>query len=219
MAESIASLIGQSEFFKGISQDACARLAKVCHRRRLRKRDTLFLEGSTGGTVFILEDGCLQLTKTAASGDEVVIKTVRPGELFGEVVLFEQDDYPVTATAVISSSVLGMSRIDIQALLGQAGFRREFIASLMRRQRYLAGRVRYLASYDVEERFLLFLRDHYGRVNEIEPDISKRDMAAAIGATPETFSRLIRRLSGDGTITWQGGSLALDPRAWERLPE
>ena len=42
----------------------------------------------------------MQLFKTSADGKEVVIKLVRAGEIFGEVVLFEQDRFPVSACAL-----------------------------------------------------------------------------------------------------------------------
>lgn len=44
-------------------------------------------------------------------------------------------------------------------------------------------------------------------LRSIELDISKKDFAAAISTTPESLSRLITRLSGDGAIEWKGRTL------------
>ena len=82
---------------------------------------------------------------------------------------------------------------------------------LMRKQRYLADRIRQLSTANVEERFFNFLRDQYGADEEIEVAISKKQIAAAIGVTPETFSRLIRKLTREKKLSWTGKRLRLEP--------
>ncbi len=196
--------IRKASFFAGLSDRQCSDLSRITCRRTLGKRETLFLEETTGSSIFLLDSGCVQLSKVSQGGDDIVIRTVKPGEVFAEVILFERPSYPVTAVAVAPSEVLAFDRRDIRHLLRNAEFRDAFISSLMRKQRYLAERVRYLTSYDVEQRFFLFLREHYGESQRITVEISKKDIAAAIGATPETFSRLIKRLKDQGAIVWQG---------------
>ena len=62
--------------------------------------------------------------------------------------------------------------------------------------------------------FFLFLRDHYGAVAAITPSLSKKDIAAAIGATPESLSRLILRLQKRKVIDWKGKELKIAPGFW-----
>jgi CRP/FNR family transcriptional regulator len=50
----------------------------------------LFLEGETGSTKYLMAQGAVQLFKMSTEGKEVVIKLLRPGEIFGEVVLFQR---------------------------------------------------------------------------------------------------------------------------------
>ena len=69
-----------------------------------------------------------------------------------------------------------------------------------------------MTSQDVEERFFLFLREQYGDAREIDVAISKKEFAAAIGTTPETFSRLIRRLTKERKLSWRGKNLTLHTR-------
>ena len=84
-------------------------------------------------------------------------------------------------------------------------------------QRYLAERVRYLTSCDVEQRFAIFLRDQHGMKPVITPGIPKKDIASAIGATPETFSRLMQRLSAEGLVRWEGRALHVAEAFWQRV--
>ena len=167
--------------------------------------------------MYILAEGGVQLYKTAPEGREIVIKTVRPGEIFGEVVLFEQGEYPVTAVALEKSLLLRLPRQQIDCLLAADGFRRDFIGMLMRKQRYLADRILYLTGHDVEERFFYFLDEQFGRSELYRISLSKKDIAAAIGTIPETFSRLLLRLKKERTISWNGETLRLAEGFWDRF--
>jgi len=213
----IIRLLQTAPFFGGLSEAACARLAGVCRTRELSRRETLFHEGMRGESVFLLAGGAVTLEKTTADGTVVVVKTVRPGEIFAEVILFEENRYPVSARALQDSEVLAIPRSGLLQLLADPGFRDEFIVMLMRKQRYLAERVRYLTAYDVEERFLRFLMEHHGHATRLRPGLSKKDIAAAIGATPETFSRLLQRLRKSDKLTWDNDTIVLNAPAEDLL--
>ena len=202
-------LLGQTALFTGLSAESRRALANICRPLEIRKRHVLFSEGEKGDAIYLLVQGNLKLHKSAPDGREIVIKVVQPGELFAEVILFEEARYPVTAVAISNALLLKLLKRDVHQLLKTEDFRSDFIAGLLRKQRYLTERIRQLSSEDVEERFLLFLREHYGERKVIETTISKKEIAAGIGATPETFSRLIRRLTKARKLSWKGKVLRL----------
>jgi len=210
-------LIRNARFFSELSAAACEKLAKLSHRCTIKKRDILFMEGSEGGAVYLLVSGSIQLVKTNMDGKETVIKTVKKGELFAEVILFEKPRCPVTAIARTKAEVIELPRAGFLNLLNEEEFRNDFMAMLMAKQRYLAERIQQLTSMDVEERFTEFLREHYGEKNNITPDLSKKDIASAIGATPETFSRLLQKLEKCGNFKWNGKSISVTAEFWEQF--
>jgi CRP/FNR family transcriptional regulator len=203
--------LSRSTFFKGLPDADCRALADACRRRRFGKRDPLFAEGAAGTAMYLLTDGNVQLFKTNAEGREIVIRTLKPGDVFAEIILQGEGRYPVSAVALGPVEVLEIQRADIRRLLADRTFRDDFIGFLMAKLRYLADRVNYLTSSDVEERFFQFIREQYGEGPDIRIDLSKRDIAAAIGATPETLSRLIQRLTREKRVTWRGRHLRLLP--------
>lgn len=209
--------IQRSSFFKDLSPAACQNLASLSRKIEFRKKDIIFTENTKGSHVYLLSKGAVQLQKTTLDGNEIVIRTIKPDEVFAEVILFEQNRYPVTATAITASSVYSFDKKDILALLANENFRNDFIKSLMQKMRYLTERVRYLTSYDVGQRFFMFLREHYGEQKTITPDLSKKDIAAALGTTPETFSRLTKRLQEDGLITWTGKTINIPDKTWRKF--
>jgi CRP/FNR family transcriptional regulator len=177
--------------------------------RDVARREVLFVEGDQGHSLYLVERGAVQLHKTSPEGSEVVIKVAQAGEVFAEVTLFEEDRFPVTAVALTDSTVVLFPKAGVNRLLEEPGFRRDFMAMLMRKQRYLAARIYDLTSREVEERLLMFLREQLkgGAVGTVT--VSKKDVAAAIGTTPETLSRAIQRLDQAGTLRWKGKAVEL----------
>lgn len=208
-------LIRNARFFSELSEAACEKLARLSHRQTVKKRDILFMEGSKGGAIYLLVSGSIQLVKTNLDGKETVIKTVKQGELFAEVILFEKPRYPVTAIARTEAEVIELPRPGFLKLLDEPEFRNDFMAMLMAKQRYLAERIQQLTSMDVEERFREFLREHYGEKATLTPDLSKKDIASAIGATPETFSRLLQKLEKRGDFSWKSKTIRVAGSFWD----
>lgn len=199
--------LAESSFFKELSRESVKALAAICSVQELKKRSYLFREGEPGRAIFLLRRGAIQLHKTAPDGSEVVIKIVQPSEVFAEVVLFERENYPVTAVALADSDLIVFPRADVHHLLNTEGFRNDFIAMLMRKQRYLAERIVQQQAHDVEGRLLWFLKEQFGSQKTVTLSISKKDIAAAIGTTPETLSRLILKLKKRKLLTWTGKTL------------
>src|SRR5271157_66816 len=137
----IASLLEQSDFFRALSPARRRAVAAICIPKTLRKRELLFREGETGHSMYLMAQGVVQLFKTSADGKEVVIKLVRPGEIFGEVVLFQQDRFPVSACALTAMQVFLLPKRQLDLLLEDGEFRREFIGMLLAKQRYLAEQI------------------------------------------------------------------------------
>jgi len=211
----IKKLLDESELFSGLSQTAAKKIASMGSLHKIPQNKIIFLEGEKGSSFFILAQGSIRLYKSTPDGREITVKLAAPGEIFAEVILFEIDHYPVSATAVTDSMLFSINRESFNALLDNAEFRNEFISVIMKKQRYLAGRILYLTAYDVEERFFRFLIEHYGRKNTYVITISKKDLASAIGTIPETFSRLIRRLTRRGMLRWEGNRLEIPGDFWE----
>jgi CRP-like cAMP-binding protein len=214
--ETVVRHLAASEFFRGIAPRTLERLAGITIPKTLAKNQTLFLEGREGRVMALLVWGAVRLTKSGPEGKEIVIKIVKAGEIFAEVILFEQSAYPVSAVAVEDSLVLLLPKPEMGCLLESASFRNDFIAMLMKKQRYLAERILILSAHDLERRFFGFLRSQQGEKQEYRLSLAKKEIAAALGASPESFSRLLARLKEEGTIDWQKDRLRLPPEFWRQ---
>jgi CRP/FNR family transcriptional regulator len=211
----ISRILEQTRFFEGISQSSREALSKYCLPYERPKHTVLFREGEPGEAMYLLARGRVSLHKLSPEGRETVIKVIKPGEVFAEVILFEQKRYPVTALALTEFLAFKLLRRDLLGLLRQEDFRNDFIAMLLRKQRYLADRIQQLTSQDVEQRLRGFLLEQYGKQEQIHAEINKKQLAAAIDATPETLSRLLQDLKQRKCLTWKQGIISVAQAFWE----
>jgi CRP/FNR family transcriptional regulator len=211
----VSRILDQARFFEGISRESKEALSKFCMPGERSKHSILFRESEPGEAMYMLARGRVSLHKLTAEGREIVIKVIKPGEVFAEAVLFEKKFYPVTAVALTDVLIFKLLRRDLLNLLRQEDFRNDFIAMLLRKQRYLADKIQQLTSQDVEQRLRAFLIEQYGEQEQINAEINKKQLAAAIGATPETLSRLLQGLKRRKVMTWKQGIISIDPKFWD----
>ncbi|NQT24225.1 Crp/Fnr family transcriptional regulator [candidate division KSB1 bacterium] len=197
-------ILMESDLFKSLDPTHRRQVAEICLDHPLKKREILFHEGDKGRAIYLCARGSIQLYKTSPDGQEVVIKVIQPGELFAEVILFEKDRYPVSAMALEAGLVYMLPTVQFDCLLQDPDFRNDFMANLMGKLRYLAEQVQYLTAFDVEARLFRFLKEQSGGMQTFQCNLSKKDVAAAIGATPETLSRLLLRLKKEEKLVWEG---------------
>jgi len=214
--KAIAGILGQAELFRGLRDSERLAVATVSVPRDVARGDYIFHEGQKADAVYVLYSGSVQLVKCGEAGKDVVVRTVKPGEVFAEAVLFERDNYPVSALALKKCTLIKLGRGDFFRLLDSREFRDSFLASLMGRLRYLTNQLFRFSAYDVETRFCLFLSEQYGKKEEYILPISKKDIAAAIGATPETLSRMVLKMKKRG-MAWKGKSIKMKKGFWERM--
>ncbi len=205
----IKSFLRSSGFFRSLPEESLTAVAEICLTKPLPKGSILFLEGDEGQALFICRSGDIRLYKTNPDGRETDIKLIQSGELFGEVILFQQNRYPVSARALNTAVLFMLPRLKFMELLEQERFRNDFIGMLMDKQRYLAERIIYLSCNDVDERLVRFLDEQSLRGNSNLSGLSKKDIAAIIGTTPETLSRTIRRLEENGRLHWDEQKIEL----------
>lgn len=203
-----------SELFSGLSDEHRKDIKEMGIKMNLEKGKILFSEGDVGQSFYALLSGSVKLYRTTEDGREVIVRILTGGEIFGEVILFVNESYPVSSIALEKSIIYSLPKKAFLYLMEQEYFRNEFISVLMRKQRYLSNRIHYLSAYDVEERFFKFLQENYGKKEIYIINLSKKDFASAIGTIPETFSRLIARLKKREIITWEKKILRLRERFW-----
>ncbi len=187
-------------------------LSKITFVSEKQKKDILFLEDEEGDTIYYLISGLIKLSRTNPEGKEAVVHFVHSGEMFAEILFYTEGRYPVTATVLDNAILLGISAGKMARLLEESPrFSMRLIGLLAKRLQYFVTMIEQLVNSDVRQRFisyLVHLSEDRKSTRFLLP-VPKGELAALLGTTPETFSRLLRQLSEDGLIEIHGKEIAL----------
>jgi CRP-like cAMP-binding protein len=159
--------------------------------------------------------GQVKLGFTSPQGVEKVVEIVRPGQSFGEALMFLDAPYIVFAQALADSMLLHVAkRAVLDELARDAGFARRMLSGLSRR---LHGLVRDVEAYTLRsshERVIGYLlaevpEDADGAPVEVHLSAGKSVIASRLNMTPEHFSRILHELGNDGVIEIQGRTVRI----------
>lgn len=178
--------------------------------RRLAAGETLFAAGDETRGFFRVREGHVRLVRFGADGRETALFTAGPGERFAEASLFAER-YHCDAVAVSDAVVACYPKTACLARLEvDATARLELTADLARQVMTLRARLTLRDIRSARERVLAFLVAEAGDDGRtVAFDGSQRDIAIAIGLTPEAFYRTLALLEARGTITRATGRIVL----------
>jgi CRP/FNR family cyclic AMP-dependent transcriptional regulator len=186
--------------------------------RRFRKGMIIFLEGDTGEGFHYVKSGKVKVLRTSDDGREHIIKILGAGEIFAEVLMFNNRPYPATAVAVEPSCIGMIRNIDLEQLvLTNNELALQLIKALSQRLIYAQQKIKNLALNDVMSRtveVLLRLSQEQGDIKdngviELALDLSRQDLANLVGTTRETVTRTLSSLKKDKFIDFDGQKIRI----------
>jgi CRP-like cAMP-binding protein len=171
----------------------------------------LFHQGDVAKRFYFVLTGHLHLFRTNVQGQVKVIEVVRSGSTFAEALMFnKQACFPVSAQALSQSEVVSFdSDTYLQLLKLNPDACIAIMADLSVRIRKHLNEVEMVSLQNAQHRLLLFLLRNMkvlgNNQGEIKLDIPKRLLASRLSIQPETFSRLIKKMSQEGLISEDHG--------------
>ncbi len=209
------SVLKNLDLFKDLDEQALGELARDAIQRTLDPKEILFNEGFEGKYFYILVKGTVRVYKSSYDGKESTIKIIYPGEFFAEAVLFGRKQYPASAAALEQSGIIAIRCDSFWKMMDKPASRNNFLRAMFEKLRFLTEQIHYLSSHDVEERFFRFIISNYGKKYSYKITLPKKDIASAVGTIPETFSRLLLRLTKTGIIAWEKETLKIKDGFWD----
>jgi CRP-like cAMP-binding protein len=159
--------------------------------------------------------GQVKLGFTSPQGVEKVIEIVRPGQSFGEALMFLDKPYIVFAQALADSMLLHVARSAVlEEVRRDPDFALRMLSGLSRR---LHGMVRDVEAYTLRsshERVIGYLLaelpdDAEGSSAEVHLTPGKSVIASRLNMTPEHFSRILHELGNAGLIEISGRTVRI----------
>jgi CRP/FNR family transcriptional regulator len=180
--------------------------------KALDKGEILFMEGQSGRFIYFLLNGKIKLYKTNDEGKEAIVHFVDDNEMFAEIILQLECCYPVTSEALENCVLLEMDAAELfRQIEKHPEVGMKMIAMLARRIKYFVNMIENLTLKDVRGRFLHYLESlslSKGKETVSLP-VPKGELALLLGTTPETFSRLLKKLAEEKVIAVEGKKITI----------
>jgi len=217
------SLISDLPVFAGLSSEELDTILARAHARHYAKGATVFSQNESAHSFFLLLHGRLRVTQLTPHGEQIVVRFVSPGDLFGVAMAIGRNTYPGTAIAVVDSLALLWPSTTWPPLMGQhpmlAGNAMRMIGGRLQEAHQ---RLREISTEDAERRIahaVLKLANEAGQKSPagtlIDFPLSRQDIAEMTATTLHTVSRIISAWEAAGII--EGGRQRIAVRDHSRL--
>lgn len=196
------------ELFERLAPEELSRIESVSRARSFARKSPIYLPADQAQSVFLLASGRIKLCHLTHDGKQSIIAFIEPGEMFGELALFEGDEREEYAEALENSTVVMIPGDAIRQLMERHADISLGISKLIGlRRRRIEQRLKNLLFLSNRERLthlLLELAEQYGHqardVVELSIKLSHQDLANVIGSTRETVTVVLGELQAEGLI-------------------
>jgi|SRR3954470_905170 len=196
-------------FFSGLDAEALERLAAGMRSRRFRRGEVIFHLGDPGDALFVIVSGEVKISLPSETGDEAILATLRPGDVFGELALLDGAPRSASATAMSPTETVVLPRDRFRELIAtEAAVRDALLASIAGELRRLTTHVEELHFLDITGRLaarLVRLAQDGGTMDadgaiRLRTNLTQADLAAMVGCTRQSVNKLLGQFTDDGLV-------------------
>jgi CRP/FNR family transcriptional regulator, dissimilatory nitrate respiration regulator len=217
LQQELMQILQRASLFSGLDETT---MLEVVRRGRLRlfaAEQTVFMQGDPAKGLHVVVHGRVKVFKSSAQGRAQTLMMMGPGEPVGEVAALAGEPYPATAETLEPTETFYIPRdAFLELIRTEPEVALRLLAALSARLRSFASLIEDLSLKGVTERVavqLLSLAPGCLGEQTVELDISKGELAAAVGTVPETLSRAFQQLTRAGAIETKGRRVVIKDRA------
>jgi CRP-like cAMP-binding protein len=217
--ETIALLHLVPAFSTLLAQDLL-QVADVTVPRTFGAGEIVFREGDTGDTCYLVRSGQVRAVREHTDGRSITLATFGPGEIFGELAMFDEERRSATIEALQDTEVAAILGSDMRRLLrAHPDIAVKLLRALSRRLRETNERLSRQSFQTVQSRVASVLaelvataRAEGGGETDVLITATQADLAQLAGSSRESASRFLAVLERAGVITQGRGRLTVhDP--------
>lgn len=221
MSETLA-LLGRVPVFQTLANEDLERIAEVAVPRSFEGGQVIFREGDTSDTCYIVRDGRARAVRAHSDGRMITLANFGPGDIFGELAIFESENRSATVEAVEPTHVIAILGPDMRRLLNahhEMAIR--LVIALGRRLRETNERLTRQSFQTVQSRVATVIAQLVEQAQaegagdaDVLVTATQADVAQLAGSSRESASRFLAVLERAGVITQGRGRLTVhDPAA------
>lgn len=190
------------DIFQDLAESEMEEIDRVTTMTTARRGKILYMPEDTSEVLFLLKEGQVQLYRISPDGKKLIIATLGPGAVFGEMALIGQGMHNTFAEATEDSVIYVMSRDDVERLLAtKPKVALRLFEILGRRLRETETRLEEIAFKSIPARLaslLLQLAEREG--SDTIRGLTHQDLGEQIGTYRETTTQTLNAFKADGLI-------------------
>lgn len=194
--------LSDMELFRDLSPKEMEELDRVTTMSTVRRGKVFYRPEEAGEVLFLLKKGRVQLYRISPEGKKLVIATLGPGTLFGEMALLGQQMHNTFAEAVEDCLICVMSRKDLERLiLSKPQVALRVLEVTGKRLRDAEQRLESMAFKGIPARLaslLLQLAQEAGSLEVV--GYTHQELAETVGTYRETATQVLNELKHKGLI-------------------
>ena len=126
----IWNLLRTSPLFSPCREEEVLEISRRFRPKRVQEGQSLMEEGQIGSGLCVVLDGSFEVLQTDRQGDKVVVASVGPGQVIGEMSLVTGNPVSATVIAVDNATVLRLTREDFEAVVAPNQAAMEYLRRL-----------------------------------------------------------------------------------------
>ena len=221
----VVELLGQVPAFSTLEHGDLERIAQLAVPRHFEPGQAVFREGDSSDTCYVVRSGNARAIRSHGDGRTITLAAFGPGDIFGELAMFEDELRSATVEAVEPTNVVGVLGPDMRRLMNEhPQIAVRLVIALGRRLREMNERLSRQSFQTVQSRVAVVLgglveqeiADGKGEA-DVLVTATQADLAQLAGSSRESASRFLAVLERAGVISQGRGRLVVhDPHALEQ---
>jgi CRP/FNR family transcriptional regulator, cyclic AMP receptor protein len=201
----VVELLARVPVFSTLVLEDLQRIAELAVPRRFEPGQVVFREGDSSDTCYIVRDGHARAVREHNDGRTITLATFGPGDIFGELAMFEDERRSATVEALEQTSVVAVLGPDMRRLMGEhPGISQRLVVALGRRLRETNERLSRQSFQTVQSRVAIVLKQLVDQAL-LEADGSERAPdgyagEAGVPAAGREERRPGARIAGEGVL-------------------
>jgi CRP/FNR family transcriptional regulator, cyclic AMP receptor protein len=224
-ASEVVELLGRVPVFSTLERSDLERIAQLAVPRGFEPGQAVFREGDQSDTCYVVREGHARAVRRHSDGRTITLATFGPGDIFGELAMFEDERRSATVEAIEPMSVVAVLGPDMRRLMTEhPGISTRLVIALGRRLRETNERLSRQSFQTVQSRVAVVLSElvaqevaDAGDQDGVLVKATQADLAQLAGSSRESASRFLAVLERAGVISQGRGRLVVhDPEALKK---
>ncbi len=216
-ATEIVELLGRVPVFSTLEPADLEQIAQLTVPRRFEPGQMVFREGDASDTCYVVREGQARAIRSHGDGRTITLATFGPGDIFGELAMFEDERRSATVEAIGPTSVVAVLGPDMRRLLSEhPAIATRLVIALGRRLREMNERLSRQSFQTVQSRVAVVLSELVAQEiadghspKDVLVTATQADLAQLAGSSRESASRFLAVLERAGVISQGRGRLVV----------